>query len=144
MEFITRIATLDDVTSIAALSGQLGYQAETDKMRKRLARILASKDDCVFVADNHGIIAGWIHGYYTLGVQSDPFVEIAGLVVDEKFRRKGIAALLVNHVSEWATLQDAINIRVRCNTIRLEAHRFYGAIGFHEIKEQKIFQRPVL
>lgn len=90
------------------------------------------------IADDETVI-GWIHGFYSLRVESDAFVEIGGLVIDERYRRKGVGKMLVNEVIEWSRRMNIHKIRVRSNAIRTDAHTFYESIGFTETKEQKIF-----
>ena len=96
---------------------------------------------CV-IASNEKIV-GWIHGFYSLRIESDFFVEIGGLVVDENFRKNGIGKKLVDKVMEWSKLKNCEKVRVRCNVIRKESHKFYENIGFEINKEQKIFSKPV-
>ena len=43
-------ATIDDAAALAALTGQLGYPVEADEQARRLALVLASERDAVFVA----------------------------------------------------------------------------------------------
>lgn len=88
-------------------------------------------------------MVGWVHGFYSLRVESDPFIEIGGLVVDENHRQKGIGVQLVEKVNTWASTKGCNKLRVRCNTIRLESHEFYNLIGFTLNKEQKVFDRGV-
>jgi len=142
-ELDVRIANIDDVEAITQLSNQLGYKAESKEIEFRLTRILSLKDNCVFVATEGDLVIGWIHGFYALRIESASFVEIGGLVIDEINRRKGIGGILVQHVIEWANHMNVATVRVRCNTIRTEAHQFYHRIGFDELKEQKIFSRKV-
>ena len=144
MEIIVREAVPDDSGSIAGLSGQLGYQATGENMRKRLSGLLNNSNDCVFVAAADGHIIGWIHGFYSLTVESDPLVEIAGLVIDKDQHRKGIGKMLVNKVIAWTQTKEVSKIRVRSRTMRKEAHLFYQGIGFTEVKEQKVFDKPLI
>ncbi|NOT94268.1 GNAT family N-acetyltransferase [Ferruginibacter sp.] len=143
MELFIRAAEVEDFESITRLSYQFGYIADTKKTKERLSEIIVSNDNCAFVATDSGIVIGWIHGFYTLRIQSDPFVEIGGLVVDENYRRKGIGRLLVQKVTEWAKLKNGSTIRVKCNSIRKESHQFYISIGFKEVKEQKVFYQSL-
>jgi N-acetylglutamate synthase-like GNAT family acetyltransferase len=143
MDLLIRAAKVEDVESITRLSNQLGYTTSPKKTKERLVEIIASKHNCAFVIANHGNVIGWIHGFYTLRIESDPFVEIGGLVIDEQYRQKGIGRILVQKVTDWAKLKKVGAIRVRCNAIRKEAHQFYNRIGFKEVKEQKIFYRPL-
>lgn len=139
MEIIIREAQLIDSESITTLSHQLGYETLEIDTRTRLNVILKSGDHCVFVAQKNDEIVGWIHGFYTLRIESDFFVEIGGLVVNENFRKIGVGKLLVEKVTEWSKLKNCNKITVRCNVIRKESHQFYENIGFVLNKEQKIF-----
>lgn len=134
-----RIATINDVEYITELSCQLGYETTREKTQQRLTEILNNTDNCVFVAVNDAKVIGWIHGFYSLRVESESFVEIGGLVVDKNYRNKGIGKLLIETVCEWSILKKCRNIRVRSNTIRKETHQFYKNMDFIELKEQKVF-----
>jgi GNAT superfamily N-acetyltransferase len=139
MECFIRTAALKDAELISELCNQLGYEATPDQVVKRLTHLLNHSDYCVFVVSANETIIGWIHGFYSLRVESDPFVEIGGMVIDEKYRNKGVGRLLIKKVTEWAHLKECNHIRVRCNIFRKETHQFYHAMGFYEMKEQKVF-----
>ncbi len=55
-----------------------------------VAAVLDHPDHCLYVALADERVVGWIHGFYTLTLESGPFVAIAGLVVDENCRRSGV------------------------------------------------------
>lgn len=143
MKFSIRNAEIKDSKSIAELSNQLGYKSENIIIQKRLAEILGNNDNCVFVALENKKIVGWIHGFYSRRVESDPFIEIGGLVVDTSYRKKGIGKLLVEEINNWSHSKKCEKIRVRCNTVRTETHTFYLKIGFEINKEQKIFDKSL-
>jgi len=144
MNIALRDATANDSALIAELCGQLGYKTSGEKMQKRLSELINSKNDhCVFVATDEQTVVGWIHAFYSLTVESDPLVEIAGLVIDKDQHRKGIGQMLVNKVSGWAHTKEVSKLRVRSQVIRKEAHLFYQRIGFTEVKEQKVFDRAL-
>ncbi|PKV51647.1 ribosomal-protein-alanine N-acetyltransferase [Aquimarina sp. MAR_2010_214] len=143
MEVSIRHARIEDAEPISLLSDQLGYKSNNNRTLNRLVEILKNKDNCVFVAVDNDKIIGWIHGFYTLRVESDPFVEIGGLVVDKNYRKNGIGKLLVEYIINWCTSKKYRLIRVRCNTIRIESHKFYKNIGFIEKKQQKIFDKQL-
>jgi N-acetylglutamate synthase-like GNAT family acetyltransferase len=139
MKLFVRAADIKDSEYITKLSNQLGYETTNEKIQKRLADISNNDDNCIFViVDNENII-GWIHGFHSLRVESDSFIEIGGLVVDENYRRKGLGKMLIKKIIEWSHFKKSNKIKVRCNTLRKETHAFYNNIGFIEIKEQKIF-----
>ncbi len=141
MEIYIRSANIEDSRYITELSDQLGYKAENLQTENRLHEILQLNDHCVFVAEADKKIVGWIHGFYSLRIESDAFFEIAGLVVDGNFRKKGVGKLLVEKIENWAQSINCNQLRVRCNVLRKESHVFYNKIGFSEIKQQKVFER---
>ena len=143
VEIFVRKAEIMDVESISQLSDQLGYLSTNDAIKNRLSEILKNKDNCVFVACEGKTIAGWILGFYTLRVESDPLIEIGGLVVSENYRKKGIGKILVDEVVKWAKLRKCNQVRVRCNVLRIESHKFYENIGFELKKEQKVFNKQL-
>lgn len=141
MEIIIRNAGIKDSEFIAQLSDQLGYSALNSEIENRIDKILGHPDHCIYVATVNEKVVGWVHGFYALRVESNFFVEIGGLVVDQKFRKQGIGNRLVDSVITWAKTKKCNQVRVRCNVIRTESHQFYGKIGFELNKEQKIFNK---
>ncbi|MFI5452017.1 GNAT family N-acetyltransferase [Pedobacter sp. UC225_61] len=132
--------TLKDAEEITSLSTQLGYENEIEDLLDRTKEILKSKNDCIFVAKLDGNIVGWIHGFRAVRIESPLFVEIAGLVVDRKQQKQHIGKSLVEAVKDWSISLGIKKIRVRCNIIRTESHKFYENIGFSQNKQQKIFE----
>ena len=141
-----RRAEEQDCAEITRLAGQLGYPVSEDVMRLRLQRLLKNPGDIVFVAESGDTddLVGWIQGALCQYLESDYRVEIAGLVVDDRFHRRGIGRDLVERVESWAITQGALQSSVRCRTTRPEAHRFYGSLGYVETKTQIVFRKPLL
>ena len=76
MEITIRDAKINDSESITELSNQLGYKTLNTDIQNRLKIILENSDNCIYVAIENGRIVGWIHGFYSMRVESDFFVEI--------------------------------------------------------------------
>lgn len=139
-----RPAHEQDCLEIARLASQLGYPASADVTRTRLQRLLGSPGDAVFVAEApDGKLVGWIHGVLSQFLESEFRVEIAGLVVDERFQRKGIGRDLVQRVESWAIEHGVTQASVRCQTKRTDAHQFYTSLGYTESKRQVVFRKPL-
>ncbi len=141
MEIQIRRAEIKDSYSISELCLQFGYKTDNYQLKSRLISILPNKDNCLFVAINNEKVLGWIHAFLSLRIESSPFVEIAGFVVDEKYRNMGIGKKLLDAVYNWIKSIGQEKIRVRCNTKRLKTHIFYKKNNFIEVKEQKIFDK---
>lgn len=134
-----RSAEIDDADSIENLRAHMAYEKTIISTRERIESILKNEDNCIFVALQNDEIVAWIHAFYAMRIESDFFVEIGGLVVHERYRRRGIASLLVDQVLLWTRHVKRDQVRIRTNTIRKETHAFYEKLGFRETKEQKVF-----
>lgn len=139
-----RKATLEDATALAELSIQLGYPTSSLQASDRLRMILESNEHAVIVAckDDDSVV-GWIHVFLTLRVESDPFAELGGFVVEEQHRGCGAGRRLLAAVEKWVIDRGAGKLRVRCQLNRFDAHRFYERLGFSRIKEQLVFDKPM-
>jgi N-acetylglutamate synthase-like GNAT family acetyltransferase len=135
-----REARQADAVEINSLSQDLGYvMVSHDVAEKRLAEILESGADKIWVGEEDGHILGWIHCFLTRRVASPAFVEIGGLVVSPDARRKGLGRQLVAHAAHW-TQTYRMKVRVRCNAKRTDTHQFYQAVGFSLSKSQYVFE----
>ena len=143
MPIYIRIAEINDSKAITELSNQLGYKTQNSNIKNRLKNILKNTDNCVYIAIKNETVIGWIHGFYSLRIESGFFVEIGGLIVDGNFRKQGVGKKLVDKIIEWSKSKNCSKIRVRCNVIRKESHLFYKNIGFNINKEQTIFDKLI-
>lgn len=142
---IVRPARLSDAAAIAVLATQLGYPSRPEESERRL-RVLAERSDhAVLVAEaDGGAVIAWCHVGGALPVETEPFAEILGLVVDESQRGQGIGEKLVDAAAEWATGNGYRTLRVRSNVVRERTHRFYERLGFARVKSQVVFSRTLV
>ena len=139
-----RTITEKDAESVARLSTQLGYDSNIEQTLLRIRQINNSNENCAYVAIFENKVVGWIHGFYTLRIESDAFVEIGGLVVDVAYRNLKIGKQLIEHIKLWAEQHHVKKLKVRCNTKRTESHQFYERIGFKENKRQIALEMNVV
>ena len=130
----------EDAVPVCRLSKQLGYILTERQTFDNITRVLKDPKHLALVALDGDLIIGWVHAFETATLESEPFIELAGLVVDEDYRSKGIGNLLVSRIKEWCASMTIATLRVRSNVIRINAHRFYINQGFEELKQQKVFQ----
>ncbi|WP_121355901.1 GNAT family N-acetyltransferase [Flavisolibacter nicotianae] len=143
MQPIIRKMRIEDAFAVSHLSHQLGYALSEEQTQTQLEAVLTNKEHTAFVATMNGAVSGWIHAFKPLYIESLPFVEIGGLVVDEAHRGNGIGKNLVEAVMHWCHEQNIPTLRLRSQVKRKEAHLFYKALGFEEIKQQIVFQRKL-
>ncbi len=126
---------------MADLCGQLGYPALPEQVTKRLEELWQRLDQAVFVAEVEGHVAGWVHVYACPTIESEPYAEIGGLVVDETQRDIGVGKALMAKIEEWSRRGGFSEVRLRTNMFRKDAHQFYKAIGYENFKTQLTFRK---
>ena len=135
-----RNITPEDAQTILQLSQQLGYSISVEDTLANIHAIAAQESQIALAATLDGKIVGWVHAFEVRTLESLPFVELGGIVVDKDCRGLGIGKKLVACISQWCRERDIPFLRVRSQMKRKEAHQFYLHLGFAEIKEQKVFQ----
>jgi GNAT superfamily N-acetyltransferase len=134
---VVRAASPADAPALASLLGELGYPSEADRVRARLARVLATRGDSatdsVFVAadsrarDVLGMLA--LHQFSALHDDA-PVALITALVVAERARGLGVGRRLVDRAVETARRWGCTRLMVTTHVRRADAHAFYEHIGF--------------
>lgn len=141
---LIRKARMRDAARIGALSKQLGYASSTKQIESRLRSLLHGAGHAVLVAMiPGGEVVGWIHAFSRRLVEGDVHAEIGGLVVDERFRGRGIGALLLRRAEQWAHKRGLNTVYLRTNVIRKDAHAFYERLGYKRIKTQHAYLKGV-
>jgi GNAT superfamily N-acetyltransferase len=133
-------ATSGDAASLASLSAQLGYPLSAAEMRAALALALADPDQAVFVAKTAaGDAIGWVHGFVRPLLMVEKHIEVGALVVDAAQRGQGAGRLLMAAIEGWAKEKGCSAIYLRSGEQRVDAHRFYEAIGYERLKVSQTF-----
>ena len=138
----TRNMRLEDAEAVAELSGQLGYGSSTAQVTERL-RLQQSSNDGLFVAVQGAKVVGWVHVYRVRLLETDGYAEIGGLVVDVSARRQGVGRHLLGCAEKWAAGRGYLELRLRSGLHRLDAHEFYGAMGYELAKTSHMFRQEV-
>jgi len=138
---VLRRALDSDREALARLSTQLGYPMTPEEARERLVPIAEHPDHALLVAEADGRVAGWVQVSQSRVFETPLQAEVAGLVVDEAFRGRGIGKRLLAEAERWARERGCGALRVRSNVIRERAHAFYRREGFGEIKTQRVLEK---
>jgi GNAT superfamily N-acetyltransferase len=134
-----REAQVKDSADIADLSGQLGYPATVNDMKRRIGEICEDDNCLLLVAESGGCVVAWLLIHLYRLVSSDSLAQIAGLVVDETHRNQGIGARLMERAEAWARTKTCRGVILRSRSTRKDAHNFYKRLGYACIKTQDVF-----
>jgi GNAT superfamily N-acetyltransferase len=140
MEIFIRQMSKDDAQYITTLTYQLGYPLSFEQILENISAVMENKDHDAFVAVYENRVIGWIGVAQAFQIESLPFCEIRGLVIDDQYRNLGIGKMLVEKAKQWGKEKGNDKLRLRCNVKRTETHLFYQHLGFTETKQQKVFE----
>lgn len=140
MTFMIREANTLDYVPLTILTKQLGYPLPENEIQRNLETICRNKNEIIYVMTDKEDVIAWIHIFHTVRLESGSFAELGGLVVDERYRGKGIGKQLLEKAAEWCRQMGIPKLKLRSNVLRKDAHRFYFRHGFRETKEQKVFE----
>lgn len=137
--------TFSDLKQVAVLGEQLGYPFPVEEMQERFLEISKLSTHKLFVAKNsNDVVVGWVHvNKESPSLLSDTRAEISALIVDEAHRGKGIGKALMIAAEKWAIENKLPLMRLRSNTIRTEAHKFYQKQGYAIKKSWYLFVKSL-
>lgn len=128
---------------VSRLLSQLGYSVNSDELPNRIENIRENGKGTVFLALENEKVLGCIHTMVVSRLAEGTCGEVVSLVVDESARGKGIGKLLLDESISWLKTRGQTKVRIRCNTIREEAYKFYLHLGYTEKKSQKVFEKNI-
>lgn len=133
-----------DLAAVTELCHQLGYQVETAEIGRHLAAIdEAGEAHLLLVAESGEEVVAWVHAQEWHLLESPPAAEIGGLVVGEGQRGLGIGHALLSAVETWAAGRGLVEVRLRSNVTRAEAHQFYESRGYGRVKTSHTFLKKL-
>jgi GNAT superfamily N-acetyltransferase len=106
--------------------------------------LLARTEEMVLVAElAPGQVIGWVHGSEHELLEIGRRCEILGLVVDERYRKRGVGRRLIAALEQWAVSRGLEQMSVRSNAVRSESHPFYESLGYARAKTQYSYRKQL-
>lgn len=123
----------DDAACVAALIEAMGYPCDPAEARRRIEAVRADPSQQLVLARCDGHSAGLLglQLVYSLALGRH-CCRITALVVDPRFRRRGIARQLLREAEARARLAGAARIEVAAGPQRSDGHALYRACGYGE------------
>ena len=134
---IIRTAKKQEIPEIIGLLYELGRprpkeDSDVDEFRKLVKKYLKDSDKLILVAVYNEIeIIGAVSIMFLPRLnQTNLEMYIPELIVQEKYRRKGIGKLLIHACINLAKKKKCHRIRLESGNNRKESHKFYESLGF--------------
>lgn len=138
-----RAMSVDDAPRVAVLTGELGYSTSAKEMGQRIARQAAVPGRMAFVAEEDGVVLGYIDLSTEMHLHIESKARIDGLVVSEAARGKGVGALLCRRAEDWAREQGLRCMMLTSRSTRERAHAFYERDGYRRTKVSYLFEKEL-
>jgi GNAT superfamily N-acetyltransferase len=131
-----------DAAEVARLTTQLGYPATAEESERRMTRLLDDPEQALLVAqDAAGAVVGWVHVRILRLLDLEATAQVAGIVVDERWRGAGVGQALIAKAERWAVAQGCEEALLYSNAVREDAHRFYERLGYQRAKTSYRFHK---
>lgn len=125
----------DELAELAILYEQLiGSKPDVDAMERTFSDMQDTKGYYVLGAKYDGKLAGSAMGIvcYNMAAGCKPFMVVEAVIVDDKYRHKGIGKNLMQELEKIALQNKCWYIILVSGGSRTEAHKMYMAEGYIE------------
>jgi len=134
--YTIRAARLEDIASLTGLLHLL-FSIEKDfpfdeTLQARGLRLLLDNPACrILVAEIDSCVVGMCSGQLTLSTaEGGAALLVEDVVIDKKWRGKGIGRALLNKIALWATEMGAHRMQLLADRNNAEALHFYEKLGW--------------
>jgi N-acetylglutamate synthase-like GNAT family acetyltransferase len=129
---IPRILELYHELTMVVTRAEQHLSTSLDDYRKVFAEISSDHRHELFVAEYDGDVVGTVALYIipNLSHGATPYALVENLVVNHKYRRKGIGKKLMEYTIVRAKQEGCHRIELCSSKGRREAHRLYRSVGF--------------
>lgn len=134
-----------DLAAVAELCAQLGYPIAGDALAHHFELLREAPQNALLVAEETGDeqVVGWVHVAGRVSLETGPFAQISGIVVDEHERGQGVGRALMAAAEAWADERGYDELRLWSNVVRERAHHFYEQLGYEHVKTSKVFRKAL-
>jgi GNAT superfamily N-acetyltransferase len=141
---LIRPMTATDLDDVTRLCDQLGYLSTPAQIAHRFGLLLDSSGNALFVAEGEDErVVGWVHVVGRVYLDSDPFAQVGGIVVDDRYRGQGVGAALMAAAERWAAERGYDEMRLWTNVRRDGAHAFYERLGYTHSKTSRVYRKSL-
>jgi GNAT superfamily N-acetyltransferase len=145
VDFTIRGVEEGDMSALADLMTQLGYETRSSEMLMRMETIGADKNYATFVAISEGKVCGMIGTFTRYSYEhNSPSGIILALVVSERMRGRGIGHALIAAAEKDLARKNIRRMSVYTHFRRTEAHEFYEKAGYTKNGFRMVKELPML
>lgn len=127
-------ADLDSLVSLLAalFAIEEDFVFDEPKQRRGLSLMLENERGRVLVAEAEGLVIGMCSGQLLVSTAEGGLsLLIEDVVVDERWRGRGVGRLLMAAISDWAKANKVSRLQLLADRNNVPALDFYRSLGWH-------------
>lgn len=139
-----RPVTASDTGALRPLLEQLGYALSEAEIKKRIARLVVSRDHClVLAAGEDRAPVALLHVYGRPALEKPPEAVVQALVVREEARGLGLGQAMMAYAETWAAAHGYRHVSLSSQVERDGAHEFYRRLGYSRYATSHHFRKTI-
>lgn len=146
MDIVNKIAKIEDLEVLTNLACKL-YGGDRDEIKSELTKLLNDSEAIFFLAYVNDECVGFaqcqLRYDYVEGCSTSPVGYLEGLYVEENYRRKGIAKMLVKNCENWAKASNCLEFASDCELDNKLSQEFHKHLGFEEANRIVCYKKKI-
>ena len=134
-------AKVDDYVDIQKLLMQLGWNLNENQVKRNISIYIKQELYSILVAKQEGVILGFITmNCYDTFVSEGRCLHIEAIIIDEKYRNKGIGKKFIKAAEDFARSNNCIYSELITLDKRRKdgTHDFYKNLGYEDSEKTNI------
>ena len=131
-----RKAGIQDLPALAELACSLWPAHTAAEMQSELGEMIVSPEAAFFLAfaeeNTVGFAQCQLRSDYVEGTDSSPVGYLEGIYVADRFRKQGIAKVLLTACESWAKTKGCAELASDCELDNTQSLQFHLNVGFRE------------
>lgn len=140
-------AKVEDAEILAALAIQMWTEHDSEDMAEEFRELVMNEEAVCFIKYEDekpiGFAQCQLRYDYVEGIESSPVGYLEGILIVDRYRKKGYAAELLAECEKWAKEKGCTEFASDCELANEESLKFHMALGFEEANRIICFRKDI-
>ena len=140
-------AKVEDAEILAALAIQMWTEHDSEDMAEKFRELVMNEEAVCFIKYEDekpiGFAQCQLRYDYVEGTESSPVGYLEGILIVDRYRKKGYAAELLAECEKWAKEKGCTEFASDCELANEESLKFHMALGFEEANRIICFRKDI-
>lgn len=137
----------EDAEILAALAIQMWTEHDSEDMAEEFRELVMNEEAVCFIKYEDekpiGFAQCQLRYDYVEGTESSPVGYLEGILIVDRYRKKGYAAELLAEFEKWAKEKGCTEFASDCELANEESLKFHMALGFEEANRIICFRKDI-